>query len=141
MLRLALKSDSRNESVAVDESLVPITQTSPSIGSCHSSVNRSIPPDQRFEAEARNPFVIRDLLSRNKREQDAHDRDADFSHLRKLLNTALEAESDIAMIEVLQLGRDEMPDAIRTLQQVLTVDAGGKYNRVVQYFQHISSRT
>lgn len=53
--------------------------------------------------------------------QQENERDAtlDLVDLRRLLRTALQAGSDVQMIEVLQVGRDEMPEAIKTLQRAL----------------------
>jgi abelson tyrosine-protein kinase 1 len=39
--------------------------------------------------------------------------------LRALLHAALQASGDVEMIEVLQVGREEMPEAIKTLQRAL----------------------
>ena len=43
----------------------------------------------------------------------------DMSDLRQLMRTALQTSSDAEMLEVLQIGRQEMPDAIKTLQRAL----------------------
>ncbi|VDB84672.1 unnamed protein product [Peniophora sp. CBMAI 1063] len=61
------------------------------------------------------------LLSSYRRDQNIRDRRADLADLRMLLRTALQQRSDLAMIEVLQIGRDEMPEAISTLQRALHV--------------------
>lgn len=39
--------------------------------------------------------------------------------LRQLMRTALQTSNDVQMIEVLQVGREEMPEAIKTLQRAL----------------------
>lgn len=50
------------------------------------------------------------------------------------MRTALAANSDVQMLDVLQIGKDEMPDAIKTLQRALEmvvergeVDGKGKW--------------
>ncbi|KZV66764.1 kinase-like protein [Peniophora sp. CONT] len=70
-----------------------------------------------------DPVKVRWLLASYRRAQGIRDRNADFIDLRTLLSAALNERNDIAMIEVLQIGRDEMPEAIRTLQRVLQHDA------------------
>ena len=50
-----------------------------------------------------------------------NERDAAFDaqDLRQLLRSALQANSDAEMIRILQVSRDEMPEAIKTLQRAL----------------------
>ncbi|KZV76074.1 kinase-like protein [Peniophora sp. CONT] len=67
-----------------------------------------------------NPAKIRDMLSGFRHAQDIRDRETDLADLRRLLSTALQEKDDMAMLEVLQIGRDEMPEAIRMLQQILS---------------------
>ena len=43
----------------------------------------------------------------------------DLADLRQLMRAALQTTSDAQMLEVLQIGRQEMPDAIKTLQRAL----------------------
>ncbi|KAI0653255.1 kinase-like domain-containing protein [Cubamyces menziesii] len=62
--------------------------------------------------------VLSDLLSLTTREN-AHDRARDAADLRQLLCTALKTHDDAEFIRVLQVGRDEMPEAIKTLQRAL----------------------
>jgi hypothetical protein len=42
-----------------------------------------------------------------------------MADLRAFLRTALQASDDVEMIEVLQVGREETPEAIKTLQRAL----------------------
>ncbi|EMD32697.1 hypothetical protein CERSUDRAFT_143220 [Gelatoporia subvermispora B] len=51
--------------------------------------------------------------------QDAHDAAYDTADLRALLRSALQANNDVSLLRVLQVGRDEMPEAIKTLQRAL----------------------
>ena len=44
---------------------------------------------------------------------------SDMRDLRRLIRAALQTTSDAQMLEVLQIGRQEMPDAIKTLQRAL----------------------
>jgi hypothetical protein len=43
----------------------------------------------------------------------------DTADLRQLMRAALQTTSDVEMLEVLQVGHQEMPDAIKTLQRAL----------------------
>ncbi|KAF7965529.1 hypothetical protein HWV62_43062, partial [Athelia sp. TMB] len=52
-------------------------------------------------------------------QQNRTDAELDYADLRRLLRAALQAGSDAQMIGVLQVGRDEMPEAIKTLQRAL----------------------
>ncbi|KZV66757.1 kinase-like protein [Peniophora sp. CONT] len=80
--------------------------------------------DALKDGELPDPVDVRILLSSYRSERDRRDRDADLADLRRLLDTALKTKSDISMMEVLQIGRDEMPDAIRILQSALGLEAG-----------------
>ena len=51
--------------------------------------------------------------------QDAQDRAHDIADLHKLMRAALAAKDDVAMIEVFQIARSEMPEAIKTLERAL----------------------
>ncbi|KAI0742205.1 hypothetical protein C8Q80DRAFT_1186590 [Daedaleopsis nitida] len=51
--------------------------------------------------------------------QNERDMVHDVADLRQLLRTALQANNDVEMIRILQVGRDEMPEAIKTLQRAL----------------------
>ncbi|KAI0753878.1 hypothetical protein C8Q74DRAFT_1307834 [Fomes fomentarius] len=51
--------------------------------------------------------------------QNERDMAHDAADLRQLMRTALQANNDAEMIRVLQVGRDEMPEAIKTLQRAL----------------------
>ena len=51
--------------------------------------------------------------------QNSSDREMDAADLRQLMQAALQTTSDAEMLEVLQVGHQEMPDAIKTLQRAL----------------------
>lgn len=53
-----------------------------------------------------------------------NERDAvhDAADLRQLMRTALQTNNDVEMIRILQVGRDEMPEAIKTLQRALEAE-------------------
>ena len=51
--------------------------------------------------------------------QNLLDTSRDLADLRSLMRNALQAGNDAQMVEVLQIGRQEMPDAIKTLQRAL----------------------
>lgn len=51
--------------------------------------------------------------------QNVYDAENDVKDLRSLMRTAIQSSSDAELIEVLQVGREEMPEAIKTLQRAL----------------------
>ncbi|KAF8890966.1 hypothetical protein BD779DRAFT_1515523 [Infundibulicybe gibba] len=51
--------------------------------------------------------------------QNSLDAARDMADLRGLMRTALQTSSDVDMLNVLQVGREEMPEAIKTLQRAL----------------------
>jgi abelson tyrosine-protein kinase 1 len=51
--------------------------------------------------------------------QNTKDRAHDMADLHQLMRAALAANDDVAMIEVLQIARSEMPEAIKTLERAL----------------------
>ncbi|KAK7677870.1 hypothetical protein QCA50_019182 [Cerrena zonata] len=53
--------------------------------------------------------------------QNERDSARDTVELRQLMRSALQTNNDMEMIKVLQVGRDEMPEAIKTLQRALEV--------------------
>ncbi|THH14319.1 hypothetical protein EW146_g5999 [Bondarzewia mesenterica] len=75
------------------------------------------PPEPLFTQS--DSTKIRELLHNLRQQQNEHDQAQDLADLRQLMHTALQTNSDVAMIEVLQVGRDEMPEAIKTLQRAL----------------------
>ena len=68
----------------------------------------SLPPTQILPA-------LRTLHST----QNTLDAQRDTADLRTLMRHALETKSDVEMMKVLQIGREEMPDAIGTLERAL----------------------
>ncbi|EIN05641.1 hypothetical protein PUNSTDRAFT_46534 [Punctularia strigosozonata HHB-11173 SS5] len=66
-----------------------------------------------------DPDRIRALLHQVRSRQNEADLEADARDLRQLMRAALQTNSDAELIEVLQVGRDEMPEAIKTLQRAL----------------------
>jgi abelson tyrosine-protein kinase 1 len=62
---------------------------------------------------------VRKTLHALRAAQNAQDRVHDAADLRQLMRTALSTNDDAAMIEVLQIARSEMPEAIKTLQRAL----------------------
>ncbi|KAH9926665.1 uncharacterized protein BXZ73DRAFT_78744 [Epithele typhae] len=54
--------------------------------------------------------------------QNERDSVYDTADLRQLMRTALQANNDLEMIRILQVGRDEMPEAIKTLQRALEAE-------------------
>lgn len=54
--------------------------------------------------------------------QNERDMVYDADDLRQLMRSALQTNNDVEMIRILQVGRDEMPEAIKTLQRALEVE-------------------
>ncbi|KAI0632558.1 hypothetical protein C8Q77DRAFT_1058832 [Trametes polyzona] len=54
--------------------------------------------------------------------QNERDMVHDTADLRQLMRAALQANNDVEMIRILQVGRDEMPEAIKTLQRALEAE-------------------
>jgi hypothetical protein len=77
----------------------------------------SVPPLTRPEHLA--PSQILPALETIHTVQNSLDAARDTSDLRQLMRNALQTSSDAEMLEVLQIGRQEMPDAIKTLQRAL----------------------
>lgn len=59
------------------------------------------------------------LLQLFRDRQNEEDHFHDLADLRQLMRTALQTRNDAEMIDVLQVGRNEMPEAIKTLQRAL----------------------
>ncbi|TFY60519.1 hypothetical protein EVJ58_g5101 [Rhodofomes roseus] len=66
-----------------------------------------------------SPEQIRTTLNAVTLRQNEHDLAQDTADLRQLMRTVLQANSDVEMIRILQVGRDEMPEAIKALQRAL----------------------
>ncbi|KAI0945901.1 hypothetical protein AcV7_010017 [Taiwanofungus camphoratus] len=69
-----------------------------------------------------SPQQIRAALQAVLSRQNEHDVVYDTADLRQLMRTALQANNDMEMIRVLQVGRDEMPEAIKALQRALEAE-------------------
>lgn len=66
-----------------------------------------------------NPQVIREQLLALVAAQNAQDHVHDLADLRALMREAIATASDAEMIGVLQVKREEMPEALKTLQRAL----------------------
>ena len=84
-----------------------------------SHVSSSLAPSAAFPSFPTDMESVRSTLHAVRSEQNAQDRAHDMADLHRLMLTALSANDDIAVIEVLQIARSEMPDAIRTLERAL----------------------
>ncbi|KII83772.1 hypothetical protein PLICRDRAFT_95753 [Plicaturopsis crispa FD-325 SS-3] len=78
----------------------------------------SAKPSQLSIAHA-SPEQIRDSLRQLRLRQNELDASYDNADLRQLMHIAVSTNNDAEMIKVLQVGRDEMPEAIKTLQRAL----------------------
>ena len=74
-------------------------------------------PHDRTDPQT-NPLHFISTLQTLQNERDAH---RDAADLRQLMRSALQTNDDLEMIKVLQVGRDEMPEAIKTLQRALEI--------------------
>ena len=74
-------------------------------------------PHDRTDPQT-NPLHLISTLQTLQNERDAH---RDAADLRQLMRSALQTNDDLEMIKVLQVGRDEMPEAIKTLQRALEI--------------------
>jgi len=75
-----------------------------------------VPPSPPAPRDAAD---VSSQLARVHREQNRRDFRRDRADLRQVMRAALQANSDVEMIEILQIKRDEMPEAIKTLQRAL----------------------
>jgi abelson tyrosine-protein kinase 1 len=66
-----------------------------------------------------DPESVRNTLHALQATQNAQDRARDMADLHQLMRCALAENDDVAMVEVLQIARSEMPDAIKTLERAL----------------------
>ena len=71
------------------------------------------------EAHDLPPSLILPALTSLHTIQNSLDTAMDTADLRQVLRTALQTTSDAEMLEVLEVGLHEMPDAIKTLQRTL----------------------
>ncbi|KAI0270447.1 hypothetical protein BC834DRAFT_922465 [Gloeopeniophorella convolvens] len=62
---------------------------------------------------------VRRILHALRTSQNAQDRAHDLADLRQVMRAALSTNDDVAMVEVLQIARSELPEAIKTLQRAL----------------------
>jgi abelson tyrosine-protein kinase 1 len=94
--------------------LESLLHVSPSLAPVRFPLPSTALPSPPADAES-----VRDTLHAVRAEQNAQDCAHDMADLHRLMLTALAAKDDIAMIEVLQIVRSEIPDAIRTLERAL----------------------
>lgn len=105
-----MQSDSQIHATQYGNSLPPYHQNT--LGLFPSSTPTQLPPNP-------TPEEIRSRLNALCVRENERDTGLDTADLRQLMRTALQTSNDAEMIEVLQVGRDEMPDAIKTLQRAL----------------------
>ena len=105
----------RDNELRQREMLDSSSHVSPSLPPSHLPL-RSAALQSFYYADTEN---VRSWLHAVHAEQNAQDPAHDMAGLRQVMFTALAANDDIAMIEVLQTAGSEMPDAIWTLARVL----------------------
>lgn len=80
--------------------------------------------------------ALRSLHSKQNHSDALHDTD----DLRNLMRAAVQTSSDVEMLEVLQVGREEMPEAMKTLQRAFeTVSEGGEEALILEHSRMIVS--
>ena len=79
-------------------------------------------PEQPVVPNAQDPQQVLATLQAVTARQNERDMAHDAADLRQLMRAALQANSDVEMIRILQVGRDEMPEAIKTLQRALEAE-------------------
>ncbi|KAF8268212.1 kinase-like domain-containing protein, partial [Lactarius quietus] len=80
-------------------------------------------PSAALQSSPTDTENVRDALLALRAAQNARDRAYDMADLRQIMRTALASNDDVAMIEVLQIARSEMPEAIKTLEHAVEDDA------------------
>jgi len=80
----------------------------------HSTLASPTLPD-----DIRSPSQVLRALQDLRRQQNEEDANRDMSDLRNLMKSVLSAGSDVEILELLGVTREEMPEAIKTLQRAL----------------------
>jgi len=75
-------------------------------------------------AASLDPDAVRALLSAIRERQDKEDLTHDTADLRQVIQATSQTGRDDAMIEILQISRDEVPEAIEILQRALERESG-----------------
>ncbi|KAA1466867.1 hypothetical protein DENSPDRAFT_812229 [Dentipellis sp. KUC8613] len=78
---------------------------------------------------------LKELLSRVDavlKEQNSQDRKQDEDRLRRLMRDAIQAKDDLAVLDLLQISRDEMPEAMWTLRRSVNQDGKGPVSKEAQ---------
>ncbi|KAN0141526.1 Protein kinase-like domain containing protein [Lactarius tabidus] len=65
------------------------------------------------------PESVRNTLHALRASQNEQDRSYNMADLHQLMRAALAANDDVAMLEVLQIARSEMPEAVKTLERLV----------------------
>jgi abelson tyrosine-protein kinase 1 len=94
--------------------LKSLSQVSPGLPPAHLPF-----PPAALQSSAADPESLRNTLRALRASQNVQDRARDMADLHQLLRAALARKDDDAMIEVLQIARSEMPEAIKTLERAL----------------------
>ena len=81
-------------------------------------VSPSLPP-AGLQLSPADPKTVHITLHALQASQNTRDRAYDMADLHQLMRAALAANDDVAMIEVLQIARSEMPETIKTLERAL----------------------
>ena len=98
----------------ITESITHFATTTNALGLIDTELDGSMTPTRTTPTSHVLP-----VLQNIHETQNSLDAAQDLSDLRQLMRVALQTGSDAEMVEVLQIGRQEMPDAIKTLQRAL----------------------
>ena len=95
-------------------------------------------PPSSTQSPPADPESVRDTLCALRASQNAQDRTRDMADLHQLMRAALATNDDVAMVEVLQIARSEMPEAIKTLERALerVIEEGQINTTVLLPLQH-----
>ncbi|KAN0141932.1 Protein kinase-like domain containing protein [Lactarius tabidus] len=92
-----------------------------------------------LQSSPTDPESVHNKLHALRASQNEQDRAYDMADLHQLMRAALAANDDVAMIEVLQIARSEMPETIKTLERALeriVEDADTEESTMVLPSQH-----
>ena len=84
-----------------------------------SPVTRHVVDQDKHPITSLNPDEVAALLQTCRERQNEQDMAHDTEDLRQVMRSALQAGSDAEIIDVLQVSRHEMPEAMKTLQRAL----------------------
>jgi hypothetical protein len=113
---LALNSRMISNTTLTPVGVPPPAYTIPEDNEALGATTPTSPHAQYFPS---NPGEIHARLHAFRQKENERDAGLDLVDLRQRMRAALQTNDDVQMIEVLQVAREEMPEAIKTLQRAL----------------------